>query len=48
MDIGGGSTEFTIFSDGKMKSNPIHLMQPELPSELASQVFKYLPEELRK
>jgi acetolactate synthase-1/2/3 large subunit len=37
-----------IFSDGKMKSNPIHLMQPELPSELASQVFKYLPEELRK
>lgn len=37
-----------IFSDGKMKSNPIHLMQPELPSKLASQVFKYLPEELRK
>ena len=37
-----------IFSDGKMKSNPIHLMQPELPTELASQVFKYLPEELRK
>ena len=37
-----------IFSDGKMKSNPIHLMQPELPTELASQVFKYLPEELIK
>ena len=37
-----------IFSDGKMKSNPIHLMQPELPAELASQVFKFLPEELRK
>ena len=37
-----------IFSDGKMKSNPIHLMQPELPTELAAQVFKYLPEDLRK
>jgi acetolactate synthase I/II/III large subunit len=37
-----------IFSDGKMKSNPIHLMQPELPDELAQQVFKFLPENLRK
>jgi acetolactate synthase-1/2/3 large subunit len=37
-----------IFSDGKMKSNPIHLMQPELPEELATLVFKFLPEELRK
>jgi acetolactate synthase-1/2/3 large subunit len=37
-----------IFSDGKMKSNPIHLMQPELPEELSTLVFKFLPEELRK
>jgi acetolactate synthase-1/2/3 large subunit len=37
-----------IFSDGKMKSNPIHLMQPELSEELAQEVFKFLPENLRK
>ncbi len=37
-----------IFPDGKMKSNPIHLMQPELPEEIATQVFKFLPKELRK
>jgi acetolactate synthase-1/2/3 large subunit len=37
-----------IFPDGKMKSNPIHLMQPELPDELAQEVFRYLPENLRK
>lgn len=37
-----------IFSDGKMISNPIHLMQPELSDELAQQVFKFLPENLRQ
>lgn len=37
-----------IFPDGKMKSNPIHLMQPELPDKLAQEVFRYLPETLRK
>jgi len=37
-----------IFPDGTMKSNPIHLMQPELPAGLAREVFKYLPENLRK
>jgi acetolactate synthase-1/2/3 large subunit len=37
-----------IFSDGKMKSNPIHLMQPELPEEVAAKVFRFLPEELRR
>jgi len=36
-----------IFSDGKMKSNPIHLMFPPLERELAERVFKFLPEELK-
>jgi acetolactate synthase I/II/III large subunit len=36
-----------IFSDGTMKSNPIHLMFPPLDNELADRVFKYLPEELK-
>jgi acetolactate synthase-1/2/3 large subunit len=37
-----------IFSDGKMRSNPIHLMQPELSEEVATKVFRFLPEELRR
>ena len=36
-----------ISSDGKMKSNPIHLMDPQLDAELAQRVFKYLPESLK-
>lgn len=36
-----------IFSDGTMKSNPIHLMDPQISQELADQVFKYLPADLR-
>jgi acetolactate synthase-1/2/3 large subunit len=37
-----------IFSDGKMRSNPIHLMDPPLPNEISELVFKYLPDSLRK
>lgn len=36
-----------IFPDGTMKSNPLHIMMPSLPKNLADQVFKYLPQELR-
>ncbi|CAB5117747.1 MAG: thiamine pyrophosphate-binding protein [Actinobacteria bacterium] len=36
-----------ISGDGKMKSNPIHLMDPQLDAELSSKVFKYLPESLQ-
>jgi len=36
-----------LSKDGSMQSNPIHLMSPELPKELADKVFKYLPAELR-
>jgi acetolactate synthase-1/2/3 large subunit len=36
-----------IFSDGTMKSNPIHLMDPQISAELADQVFKYLPSNIR-
>jgi acetolactate synthase-1/2/3 large subunit len=36
-----------IFRDGKMKSNPIHLMDPQLEQDLADAVFKYLPANLR-
>jgi acetolactate synthase-1/2/3 large subunit len=32
----------TVLPDGKMQSNPLHLMTPELSAELASKVFKYL------
>ena len=31
-----------VLSDGKMQSNPLHLMTPELSLDLASRVFKYL------
>ena len=37
-----------IFSDGKMRSNPIHLMDPPLLNEVSELVFKYLPYSLRK
>ena len=37
-----------IFSDGKMRSNPIHLMDPPLPNEISELVFKYLPDSLRE
>jgi acetolactate synthase-1/2/3 large subunit len=36
-----------IYPDGSMKSNPIHLMSPDLPLEIATDVFRYLPENLR-
>ena len=36
-----------IFSDGSMKSNPIHLMDPQLSSEISQKVFRYLPDNLR-
>jgi acetolactate synthase-1/2/3 large subunit len=32
-----------VGSDGVMESNPLHLMSPELPAEVALQVFRYLP-----
>ena len=31
-----------VGSDGAMESNPLHLMSPELPAEVALQVFRYL------
>jgi acetolactate synthase-1/2/3 large subunit len=37
----------SIFPDGSMRSNPIHLMNPTLPEELATKVFHFLPVELR-
>jgi len=30
--------------DGSMESNPLHLMSPELPAEVAARVFRYLQE----
>jgi acetolactate synthase-1/2/3 large subunit len=36
-----------ISSDGKMKSNPIHLMDPQLEAEVAQRVFKFLPDSLK-
>lgn len=36
-----------IFPDGKMRSNPIHLMDPPLSNELSELVFKYLPSSLK-
>ena len=36
-----------IFSDGSMKSNPIHLMDPPLNPAIANQVFKFLPIDMR-
>jgi acetolactate synthase-1/2/3 large subunit len=29
--------------DGAMESNPLHLMSPNLPADLAAKVFRYLP-----
>lgn len=31
-----------VTDSGSMESNPIHLMSPELPADLAAQVFKYI------
>lgn len=31
-----------VMADGMMQSNPLHLMSPELPQDVASRVFKYL------
>ena len=28
--------------DGTMESNPLHLMSPDLPAEVAAKVFRYL------
>ena len=36
-----------ISADGKMKSNPIHLMDPQLDAELSASVFNYLPDSLK-
>jgi acetolactate synthase-1/2/3 large subunit len=32
----------SVQPDGSMKSNQLHLMIPELPENIAMQVFKYL------
>ena len=37
-----------IFSDGKMRSNPIHLMDPPLSTEISENVFRFLPASLRE
>lgn len=37
-----------VMSDGKMKSNPIHLMAPDLEDDVKTKVFKYIPTELWK
>jgi acetolactate synthase-1/2/3 large subunit len=37
-----------IFSDGNMRSNPIHLMDPPLSKEISAEVFKFLPFALRE
>jgi acetolactate synthase-1/2/3 large subunit len=31
-----------VLSNGSMESNPLHLMSPELPTEIAHDVFRYL------
>lgn len=31
-----------VMEDGMMQSNPLHLMSPELPQDVAQRVFKYL------
>jgi acetolactate synthase-1/2/3 large subunit len=31
-----------VQSDGSMKSNPLHLMSPDLPEHLSEKVFKYI------
>ena len=31
-----------VGSDGNMESNPLHLMSPDLPPEVATRVFRYL------
>ena len=36
-----------VLANGKMESNPIHLMTPELEKDLADKVYRYLPNELR-
>lgn len=36
-----------VLPDGKMASNPLHLMSPSLSKDVADKVFKYLPESLR-
>ena len=37
-----------IFSDGKMRSNPIHLMDPPLSAEISESVFRFLPTSLKE
>ena len=37
-----------IFSDGKMRSNPIHLMDPPLSTEVSESVFRFLPASLKE
>lgn len=32
-----------VTATGSMESNPLHLMSPDLPSEIAEKVFRYLP-----
>lgn len=36
-----------IFPDGTMKSNPLHIMAPNLDPELADRLFKFLPPNMR-
>ena len=35
-----------VMPDGKMKSNPIHLMAPDLDEKVKEKVFKFIPKEL--
>jgi|688.fasta_scaffold29878_5 acetolactate synthase-1/2/3 large subunit len=37
-----------IYSDGKMRSNPIHLMDPPLMAEISESVFRFLPASLKE
>jgi acetolactate synthase-1/2/3 large subunit len=32
-----------VLPNGQMASNPLHLMTPELPDNVKSEVYKYLP-----
>jgi acetolactate synthase-1/2/3 large subunit len=37
-----------IYPDGKMRSNPIHLMDPQISDEVSSKVFLHLPTNLQR
>ena len=33
-----------VRADGGMESNPLHLLSPDLPPDVAAKVFAFLPE----